>query len=58
MRDEIRGNWILEIALRLDRPLHPFRQPHPPVIPAYADAKAARLAAEGNEPFRKPPGVP
>lgn len=37
-----------------DRPLHPFTRRHPPVIAGYVDSRAAELAAQGCELFRKP----
>lgn len=37
-----------------DRPLHPFTRGHPPVIRDYIERKAAWLAANGQELFRKP----
>ncbi len=37
-----------------DRPLHPFTRDHPPVIAGYIERRAAELAAQGNELFRKP----
>ncbi|MBC7339370.1 MAG: glycosyltransferase family 2 protein [Firmicutes bacterium] len=41
-----------------DRPLHPFRRPHPEVIRDYIEKKAAERAARGEKLFRKPPPDP
>ncbi|MBC7339369.1 MAG: glycosyltransferase family 2 protein [Firmicutes bacterium] len=40
------------------RPLHPFRRPHPEVIRAYVESRAAELAAQGHKLYRPPPPDP
>ncbi|MEW6545536.1 MAG: glycosyltransferase [Bacillota bacterium] len=40
------------------RPLYPFRRPHPEVIHAYVQSRAAQLAARGYKLYRPPPPDP